>query len=149
MSHIKANVMYPALAKEHKTNKKFSVEFVDLTPDQVTELEDMGLNVREHEDKGHYILAQSGYKPKVFDTKGNPVPDEIVRKIGNGSKLMMFLKTYETEYQKKKFTKLALSSLTLLKLVEYSFGPELEEDENFVVEVDQDESEFLEDEVPF
>lgn len=150
MAYVTGIAMYPALARQNRMTGKYSMDITQLDDETVKALEEEGVNVKESDDKGRWILVKSDYKPKVKDTKGNDVPDEVIQKIGNGSKVSIPLKVYMTEYKKKKYYKVSLGTVFLRKLEEFQLAPDFDdEDDDFVVDVNQSKDEFVDDDIPF
>lgn len=159
MEYIKAEIMYPFMQSTNPLNKKYTVDLVNLSEEAIAQLEAEGITVKEDKSgkgKGHFVVATSNFPTNVYDTQGNELPSNVVRRIGNGSVISMPIKTYTTKFGKETFTKLTLGTVRVLEMVEYtpsghegSFvydGPAPDDQKG---EDQHDDKADLEDEIPF
>ena len=153
MNYIQAEVHWPFLRR--KQNEKFAMELTNLSEQAVDTLKEEGVTLSDSDTKGTWLAVKSNYPPRVFDTAGNELPDEVVEKIGNGSVISMAVTTYSTSYNKKKFTRVNLQGFTLVKMKEFipdgggSVGEY--EGEGFVYDGGSDapKDDVLDDDIPF
>lgn len=95
---------------------KYEVTLANLSEAAVTNLSGMGLDVKFREDKpeqGNYILCRSTLPIEVVDSSGNTVSEMI----GNGSKAIATVGSYDWTFKNKKGTSANLKKLVVTQLV--------------------------------
>lgn len=113
---LKAEVMWARLNKINDLSGKYEVNLCKLSDAAVEALKEMGIDVKEKEGMGKYILCKSAKPMKAFDVDN----DEITEDIGNGSKAKAIITTYEWKYKNKKGVSPSLKKLVITDLVEYA-----------------------------
>ena len=113
---IKADVMWAYLDRQNEMSGKYQVELCNLSDAAVNALEEMGLTVRQKDDKGYFITCKSNNPIKAFDKNGDII-DGI--SIGNGSKAEALVGFYEWRYQKKEGVSPSLKKLVITEIQAY------------------------------
>jgi len=113
---IKADVMWAYLDRQNEMSGKYQVDLCNLSDAAVNALEEMGLTVRQKDDKGYIITCKSNNPIKVFDKNGDII-DGI--SIGNGSKAEALVGFYEWRYQKKEGVSPSLKKLVITEIQAY------------------------------
>lgn len=117
---IKADVMWASLGKVNEMSGKYQVDLCNLSEKAVEALEGMGIEVKNKEGKGSFITCKSTRPILAFDDGGSTIDNTIV---GNGSKAVALIGSFEWMYQKKKGTSPALRKLVITDLVQYTGSP--------------------------
>ena len=117
---IKADVYWASLSRKNELADAYTVDLCNLSDKAVAALEDMGISVQENAEKkpeqGRYITCKSQRPIKAFDTDG----DEIAEDVGNGSKAVCMIGTYDWRYKNKSGRSPSLAKLVITDLVEYA-----------------------------
>jgi len=113
---IKADVMWAYLDRQNEMSGKYQVDLCNLSDAAVNALEEMGLTVRQKDDKGYFITCKSNNAIKAFDKNGDII-DGI--SIGNGSKAEALVGFYEWRYQKKEGVSPSLKKLVITEIQAY------------------------------
>jgi hypothetical protein len=125
---IKAEVQWCFHNKQNEMSNKYQVDLCNLSEGAVKALESLGLEVRSRQDKpekGFYIIAKSSIPIKIFDTDGNDLADVA---IGNGSKAVALVSSYDWTWKNKTGTSPSLKKMVIEDLQLYS-SPDEEDDE--------------------
>jgi len=122
---LKADVMWAFLDRQNEMSQKYQVDLCNLSEAAVAALENMGIQVREKEDKGHFITCKSSNIIKAFDRDGDVIEGIS---IGNGSKAVAMVGSYEWSWKNKTGVSPSLKKLVITDLVSYEGSdPELDE----------------------
>lgn len=78
--------------------KTYVCQLGKLSDAAVAAIEQQGIHVGDHEDKGRFVTCKSKFIIKPVDEDGNEVDP---RTIGNGSKAVLLLSPYEWKFGKK------------------------------------------------
>lgn len=117
---IKATVYWASLSRKNELADAYTVDLCNLSDKAVAALEDMGISVQENTEKkseqGRYITCKSQRPIKAFDTDG----DDIVEDIGNGSKAICMIGSYDWRYKNKSGRSPSLVKLVITDLVEFA-----------------------------
>lgn len=124
---IKADIMWAFLNKMNEMAGKYTVDLCNLSDKAVAALEDMGVDVKFKEDKGHFITCKSQNPIRAYDDGGAELDPDV--KVGNGSKAVGSISFYEWKYQNKKGVSPTLRKLVITDLVEYNEGEALTADQ--------------------
>lgn len=127
---IKADIMWAYLDKQNDMSGKYQVDLCNLSDPAVKALEDMGLAVRQKEDKGFFITCKSNNPIRAFDSDGD-VLEGIT--IGNGSKAVALISTYNWTWKNKEGVSPSLRKLVIDELVSYEGEPIAETDDDEVL----------------
>lgn len=122
---IEATLMWPFLDKPNDMSGKYQVDLTNLSEKAVRALEDMGITVRNKEDKGFFITTKSNHTIKALDKNG----DEVLAHIGNGTKAVCVIGAYSWTFKNKKGVSPSLKKLVITDLVTYSAQPKQDEEE--------------------
>ena len=109
---VRAEVQWCFHNKPNEMSGKYQLDLCNLSDAAVKAIETLGLDVRKREDKpetGFFITAKSSQPIRVYDTKGTDLSNVS---IGNGSKAVVVLSSYEWKWKNK-----AGRSATIKKLV--------------------------------
>ena len=121
---IKGDVMWAYLEKPNDMSGKYQVDLCNLSDPAVKALEDMGLTVRQKEDKGYYITCKSNNPIKAYDKNGD-LMEGIT--IGNGSQAIAMVGFYEWSFKNKEGRSPSLKKLVISELVSYEDAEPVEE----------------------
>jgi len=120
---IKADIMWAYLNKPNELSGKYQVDLCNLSDKAAKALEEMGLEIKQKEGKGNYITCKSTRPIVAFDDGGSAIDGGI---LGNGSKAVALVGSYEWAYQRKKGVSPALRKLVITELVQYNGVSEAE-----------------------
>lgn len=113
---LKADVMWAFLDRQNEMSQKYQVDLCNLSDAAVSALEEMGIQVRQKEDKGHFITCKSSNPIKAFDRDGDVIEGIS---IGNGSKAVAMVGSYEWNWKNKNGVSPSLKKLVVTDLVSY------------------------------
>jgi hypothetical protein len=113
---IKGDIMWAYLDKVNDMSGKYQVDLCNLSDGAVSALEDMGLTVRQKDDKGYFITCKSSNPIKAFGKDGD-VLDGVM--VGNGSKAIALVGFYEWTWKNKQGVSPSLKKLVVDELVAY------------------------------
>lgn len=117
---IKATINWAYLTQPNDLSDKYQVDLCELSDKAVAALEDMGIEVRAKEDRGHYVTCKSTRPIFAFD---KDTGDDISGLgIGNGSEGIAVITPYEWKFKNKSGV-----SPSLRKLVITNHVPMLED----------------------
>lgn len=109
---VRAEVQWCFHNKPNEMSGKYQLDLCNLSDAAVKAIETLGLDVRKREDKpekGFFITAKSAQPIRAYDTNGTDLSNVS---IGNGSKAVVVLSSYEWKWKNK-----AGRSATIKKLV--------------------------------
>jgi len=133
MKELKGEVYYPML-KTTNDQGKYLFELSNLDAETVKFLKAEGVNLKNKGNElGNYTTIKGNYKPKITDSKGNELPDDMG--IGYGTEVKIAYKTYKTEYNNVPYINVSLNTIMVLKLVPYDTGTLSVEEEGFTIDV--------------
>jgi len=121
---IKADIMWAYLDKPNDMSGKYQVDLCNLSDPAVQALEDMGLAVRQKEDKGYFITCKSQNPIRAYDRDGDAIEGIS---IGNGSKAVAMVGSYSWNFKNKEGVSPSLKKLVVEELVAYE-GAESSDD---------------------
>lgn len=117
---IEADLMWAFLDTPNAMSGKYQVDLCNLSNNAIKALEELGVNVRNKDDKGFFITAKSkNYPISAIDEKGAP----IFAKVGNGSRGIALIKPYAYKVNGKSGVGVGINKLIVTKLVEYNAEP--------------------------
>lgn len=117
---IEADIMWAFLDTPNTMSGKYQVDLCNLSKNAIKALEEVGVNVRNKDDKGFFVTAKSkNYPISAIDENGNP----ISAKIGNGSRGVALIKPYSYKVNGKAGVGVGINKLVVTKLVEYNPEP--------------------------
>lgn len=106
--------------------QQYVAQIGKLSSAAVDKLREMGINVGENELKGLNISCKSKFKHTVFDENGNEIDPKT---IGNGTKCVALVGTYDWKFGKKTGKAASLKKLIVTDLVKYE--PNSKQEETF------------------
>jgi hypothetical protein len=113
---IEADLMWAFLDTPNQMSGKYQVDLCNLSKNTIKALEEMGIPVRNKEDKGFFITAKSkNYPITTVDSAGN----KVTAKVGNGSRGIALIKPYAYNKNGKSGVAAGINKLTITNLVEY------------------------------
>lgn len=128
---VNADVMWAMLDKVNDLSGKYQLDLTQLSDGAVAALEAQGVNVRFKEDRGSYITCKSTHVIKAVTAEGESLEGV---KIGNGSKAVAVITTFEWKFKNKTGVSPSLKNLVIKELVTFS------EDDDEVGSFDLDEA---------
>ena len=128
---VKAELMWASLDRPNEMSGKYQVDLCNLSDAAVKAFEDMGIQVRQKEDKGYFITCKSTNPIKAFDNDGDVIEGIS---IGNGSKAVALVGSYSWTFKNKEGVSPSLKRLMVTDIVAYdSEGGEVVDDHNEVL----------------
>lgn len=112
-------------------SQKYIVQLGKLSAMAVEKLEDIGITVGTHEDKGRFVTCKSKFVIKPTDEEGNEIDP---RTIGNGSKAVIILAPYQWKFGKKSGVGASPKRVTVTEYVKYTPTASIEsEDDEYIL----------------
>ena len=108
-----------------EASQKYVAQIGKLSDAASKALTDMGIHVGENELKGKNISCKSNYKHTVVDEDGNEIDPKT---IGNGSKCVALVGTYQWKFGKKSGLAASLKKLIVTDLIKYTPAENKEEE---------------------
>ena len=108
-----------------EASKKYVAQIGNLSDAAVDALKELGVHVGENDTKGKNISCKSNFPHKVVDADGNEVDPKT---IGNGSKCIALVGTYQWKFGKKTGLAASLKKLIVTDLVKYIPAEKKEEE---------------------
>lgn len=108
-----------------EASQKYVAQIGNLSDAAVDALKELGVHVGENDTKGKNISCKSNFPHKVVDTDGNEVDPKT---IGNGSKCIALVGTYQWKFGKKTGLAASLKKLIVTDLVKYVPSEKKEEE---------------------
>ena len=125
---FRAEIMWSCHNKVKEMSGKYQMELTNLSQNAVDAIKSLGLEVRKRDDKpekGFFITAKSNNPIKVFDAKGEDLSNVA---IGNGSKAVVVLSSYDWAWKNKKGRSASLKKVVVEELQSYDGGEAEDED---------------------
>ena len=117
---IEADLMWAFLDTPNAMSGKYQVDLCNLSNNAIKALEEIGVNVRNKDDKGFFVTAKSkNYPISAIDEAGNAID----AKVGNGSRGIALIKPYAYKMNGKSGVGVGINKLVVTKLVEYNPEP--------------------------
>ena len=114
---IKADIMWAYLNKPNDLSGKYQVDLCNLSDKAAEALAELGLEVKSKEGKGKFITCKSTRPITAFDDGGTAIDGGL---LGNGSKAVALVGSYEWAYQKRKGFSPALKKLVITDFIAYT-----------------------------
>ena len=125
---IKGTVFWAFLDTRNQMSGDYQVDIGQLSDAAVKALEGMGIEVKHKDQMGYFITCKSKNFPIVpIDSDGDTIEGI---KVGNGSKCVAVLDTYEWEFKKKKGVSPSLKKLKITELIKYEAEDAIDVDED-------------------
>jgi hypothetical protein len=113
---IEADLMWAFLDTPNQMSGKYQVDLCNLSKPAIKALEEVGISVRNKEEKGFFITAKSkNYPITTVDAEGN----RVTCKVANGSRGVALIKPYAYNKNGKSGVSAGINKLTVTKLIEY------------------------------
>ena len=119
-----SNWMNQFNTKFNEDNKKYECTIGNLSDKAAEALKELGIQVKEKENMGKYIVGKSLYKFDPVDSDGKPVE---IEKIGNGTKVTALVSSYRHKMSAKFGAAPSIKKLIVTELKVYA--PEGSEEE--------------------
>ena len=120
-----SNWMHQFNTKFNEDNKKYECTIGNLSDKAAEALKELGIQVKEKENMGKYIVGKSLYKFDPVDADGKPVD---IEKIGNGTKVTALVSSYRHKMSAKFGAAPSIKKLIVTELKVYEAEPKEEED---------------------
>ena len=125
-----SNWMHQFNTKFNEDNKKYECTIGNLSDKAAEALKELGIQVKEKENMGKYIVGKSLYKFDPVDADGKPVD---IEKIGNGTKVTALVSSYRHKMSAKFGAAPSIKKLIVTELKVYtSEGAEEEETDDIL-----------------
>jgi hypothetical protein len=112
-------------------SQKYVVQLGKLSAAAVEKLEDIGITVGTHEDKGRFVTCKSKFVIKATDEDDNEIDP---RTIANGSKAMVVLSPYQWKFGKKSGTGASPKRVVVTEYIKYTPTASIDsEDDDYVL----------------
>lgn len=109
--------------KFNDTNTKYECTIGNLTDKSVEALQSIGVNVKEKDTMGKYIVAKSKFVFEPVDEEGNAIDIDA---IGNGTKISALMTSYEHKMSSKYGKAPSVRKLIVVELKTYEPAEEEE-----------------------
>jgi len=116
---LKADVMWANLDTRNEMSGKYQVDLCNLSPAAAQALRDMGIEVKNKDDKGDFITCKSNNPIRAYDSNGLELEGVSV---GNGSKAIAVIGSYAWTFRNKEGVSPSLKKLAITELVSYEDG---------------------------
>ncbi len=114
---LKADVMWANLDIRNEMSGKYQVDLCNLSAGAVQALRDMGIEVKNKDDKGDFITCKSNNPIRAYDSNGLEL-DGV--SVGNGSKAIAVIGSYAWTFRNKEGVSPSLKKLAITELVTYT-----------------------------
>lgn len=112
-----ANWMKEFNTKFNDDNTKYECTIGNLSDKAAEALKELGINIKNKDIMGNYIVAKSKFVFEPVDSDGNPVS---IDKIGNGTKVQALISSYRHKMSSKFGAAPSVKKLIITELVEYN-----------------------------
>lgn len=116
---LKADVMWANLDTRNEMSGKYQVDLCNLSPAASQALRDMGIEIKNKDDKGDFITCKSNNPIRAYDSNGLEL-DGV--SVGNGSKAVAVIGSYAWSFRNKEGVSPSLKKLVITDLVSYEEG---------------------------
>lgn len=113
---LKAEVMWANLDIRNEMSGKYQVDLCQLSPAAAQALRDMGIEVKNKEDRGDFISCKSNNTIRAYDSNGLEL-DGV--SVGNGSKAVAVVGSYNWTFKNKEGVSPSLKKLVITDLISY------------------------------
>ena len=103
--------------KFNEDNKKYECTIGNLSNKAAEALKELGIQIKEKDTMGKYIVGKSLYKFEPVDDKGNKVE---IASIGNGTKVTALVSSYRHKMSAKYGAAPSIKMLIVTDLKEYN-----------------------------
>lgn len=120
-----SNWMHQFNTKFNEDNKKYECTIGNLSEESCAALKELGIQVKEKDTMGKYIVAKSLYKFDPVDKDGKPVEIDA---IGNGTKVSALVSSYRHKMSAKFGAAPSVKKLIVTELKTYN--PDASDDDD-------------------
>lgn len=120
-----ANWMNQYNTKFNEDNRKYECTIGDLSDKAAEALKELGIQIKEKDTMGKYIVGKSLYVFEPVDEDGKPID---IAKIGNGTKVTALVSSYRHKMSAKYGAAPSIKKLIVTDLKEYNPEPKEEEE---------------------
>ena len=125
-----SNWMHQFNTKFNEDNKKYECTIGNLSEKAAEALKELGIQIKEKDTMGKYIVGKSIYVFEPVDQDGKPIE---ISKIGNGTKVTALVSSYRHKMSAKFGAAPSIKKLIVTELKEYNPEPkEAEEDDDIL-----------------
>jgi hypothetical protein len=121
-----SNWMHQFNTKFNEENNKYECTLGNLSDKAVSALKELGIQIKNKDAMGNYIVGKSLYKFEPVDKDGKAVD---VSKIGNGTKVTALVSSYRHKMSAKYGAAPSIKMLIVTELKEYE-PPTVDDDED-------------------
>jgi hypothetical protein len=120
---IKAVTYWACLSHKNEMSDKYQVDLCLLSDAAVAKLSESGIPVKnKDDDRGNFITCKSANPIRSYFEDGSQIVEGTL--IGNGSRVVASVGSYDWEFKGKKGTSPSLKRLVVTDLVEFGDGVE-------------------------
>lgn len=125
-----SNWMHQFNTKFNEDNKKYECTIGNLSDKAAEALKELGIQIKEKDTMGKFIVGKSLYVFEPVDEDGKPID---ISKIGNGTKVTALVSSYRHKMSAKFGAAPSIKKLIVTELKEYNPEPkEAEEDDDIL-----------------
>lgn len=121
-----SNWMHQFNTKFNEENNKYECTLGNLSDKAVNALKELGIQIKNKDAMGNYIVGKSLYKFEPVDKDGKAVD---ISKIGNGTKVTALVSSYRHKMSAKYGAAPSIKMLIVTELKEYE-PPTVDDDED-------------------
>lgn len=125
-----ANWMNQYNTKFNEDNRKYECTIGNLSDKAAEALKELGIQIKEKDTMGKYIVGKSLYVFEPVDQDGKPVD---IAKIGNGTKVTALVSGYRHKMSAKYGAAPSIKKLIVTELKVYEASPKEEEEDDDVL----------------
>ena len=103
--------------KFNEDNKKYECTLGSISDKACEALKELGIQIKQKNEMGNYIVGKSLYKFSPIDEEGNPVP---ISAIGNGTKVTALVSSYRHKMSAKFGAARSIQKLIVTELKTYT-----------------------------
>lgn len=121
-----------SFAKPNEMSGKYQFDLGNLSDKGVKAFEDMGINVKQKEDRGYFVTFKSTKPIESVDSEDNLITTregEIIHLVGNGSKGYVVTSYYDWEFKGKKGRSPSARKVVIQDLIKYESNENTEDDD--------------------
>lgn len=112
-----ANWMHNFNTRFNEDNKKYEATIGNLSDKAAESLKELGIQIKEKDTMGKYIVGKSLYVFEPVDEDGKPID---ISKIGNGTKVTALVSSYRHKMSAKYGAAPSIKKLIVTELKEYN-----------------------------
>jgi hypothetical protein len=125
-----SNWMHNFNTKFNEDNKKYECTIGNLSDKAAEALKELGIQIKEKDTMGKYIVGKSLYKFEPVDNDGNKVD---IERIGNGTKVTALVSSYRHKMSAKYGAAPSIKMLIVTELKEYNPEPKDSEEDDDIL----------------